>query len=1083
MASWIARFALAGVFLLSALRAFANTPPVVDTFTATPSVPAPGQAVTLNISAHDPDCAVAACTTGCGITVRSDLLLWWDNTGRTPSGFQGSSPSPTGSPWSATVTWIAPPVVGTYLVSARISDSGETLCGRRLSKTASISITVTNLRPPVIDAFTVTPRTVPVGGMVQMSVVARDPLNRPLTYSFSSDAGAISHAGPSDPTARWTAPSAAVTATIRCTVTPAGGPAVSVQANVAVEIGTYLRAVDLGEVRPTRVTPLVDGRMLVAGGASGILAAVSPVTGQISWQRTQLAAPVAVAATVDELYVLERGAQRISVWTPQGDFIRHFAIQASLPNDLTIGPNPGELVVSDTEAARLLVVSAEDGRTLRTIGNGQLRLPAGIAMAGTRLAVADAGLARVLLFDAAGTLVTTLGDDTIFVRPQGVAWDSAAQRLVICDSYSGEITLFGEDGGFRGTIGGFGSDAGKLMNPIDLAVLPGGTLAVTTGGGEVSMFQLLATLSLLAPPTGLTAADVPDDDGGAIAIAWSASSDDPLRVTGYRIERAVRESGQFEPAGSVGASTTRWIDRSAVDGICYRYRVVARDGTLEAASAETACTVARNDLPPLSPASLTAEAQSPFSVTVTWSAVPARDLGGYALEISTGGASAQTLRVPASTTSSTVTELLPDRSYAVSLRAFDTAGNFSSPVSATAATYPDVSPLAPEVSVSDATTGGAADVRWTITAGRVPVSNYRIVATSSVAGWPVVANEWTASPYRIRGLVNTLAYDVTVIAYTPWGRGSEPSAPVRVVPSAPPLTLPVVEARGWDGTTGIEDAAGFDVSFEIAEEKRLLRFRYRSAGGRLQLLIDGAAIAKPLEDTAGAWIDATVEVEKKFLKKSTLHLLAARNADFPDPSAQVAVRQLDFMPLAPKDLKSESFNTVVDLAWTWQEARRDLAATLFRSTDKRDEPWSAVPCRAPQSGRCRDTFRTNGEKFAYRLSIASPAGWTSETHVANGEAKYEDLPPEVTDVVVEPDFFGDGSAALKLTWTVLSSAPSRNASPEPIASYRIYRSEAGRLTYLGEVTASPTLISAAPFDPQKHAIVIRSVDAQGKESR
>ena len=189
-----------------------------------------------------------------------------------------------------------------------------------------------------------------------MSVVARDPLNRPLTYSFSADAGAISHASPSDPTARWTAPSATVTATIRCTVKPAGGPSASAQANVAVEIGKYLRGVTIGEVRATRITALFDGRMLVADGASGILAAVSPVTGQISWQRTQLATPVAVAATVDELYVLERGTQRISVWTPRGEPIRDFAIEASLPNDMTIGPNPGELVVSDTEAARLLIV-------------------------------------------------------------------------------------------------------------------------------------------------------------------------------------------------------------------------------------------------------------------------------------------------------------------------------------------------------------------------------------------------------------------------------------------------------------------------------------------------------------------------------------------------------------------------------------------------------------------------------------------------------------------------------------------------------------------------------------------------------
>lgn len=1081
MPAWTERLVIA-ILLAGASRVFANTPPVVDTFTATPAVPAPGQSVTLLIAAHDPDCA-AACSSGCGATIRSDLLLWRDDTGRTPSPFQASSPSATGSPWNATVTWIAPPAEGTYVVSAQISDSGGMLCGGRLTRIASLAITVTNSRPPVIETFTTTPQSVPVGGEVRLNVSARDPLGRALTYSFAADTGVIAHAGPADPVARWTAPSSAGTATIRCTVTPAGGPLVSAQVNVGIEIGTFLRAISIADVRPTRAAPLFDGRVVVVDGASGTLAAVSAAGGQVSWRRSSLATPVAVAAMLDEIYVLERGANRVSVWSARGDRLRDFAIEAALPNDLTTGPNPGELAISDSEAARVLVVSAADGRILRTIGDGQLRFPAGIASNATRLAVADAGLARVLIFDAAGALVTTIGDDTLFIRPQGVAWDGAAHRLAVCDSYSGEITLAGEEGGVRGTIGGFGSEGGRLVNPIGAAMMSGGMLAVTTGGGDVSLFQLLATLPPLAPPANVTAADEPNDDGGSIALAWSASSDDPVRVRGYRVERATGESGQFEPVGSTGASVTQWIDRSAIDAVCHRYRVVATDGTLDAASAETPCTTARNDLPPPRPGSLVADVQSPFSMSVAWTAVPVRDLGGYEIEISTAGAAPRSIRTAASAISVSVTDLSPDRAYTISVRAFDTAANLSAALSTSVTTYPDVPPPSPVISVSDTATGGTAEVRWTSAVARVPVSNYRIVATPQTAGWPVVTNEWSTSPYRIRGLVNTLAYVVVVVALTPWGRGSDPSSPVRVVPTAPPLALPVIEAAGWDGTSGIEDAAGFDAAFEITDEKRVLRFRYRAAGTQLRLLVDGDAIAKPLDDTAGAWVDASVEVEKKYLKKTPQHLLALRNLAFPNPAAQLAVRQLDFVPLAPNDLKSDSFNTVVDLYWNWQEARRDLTATLFRSPDKKDGTWIEVTCRAPRSGRCRDAFRPNGEKFAYRLSIASPAGWTSESREIWGTAKYDDLPPEVTDVVVEPDFFPDGSAALKLSWTPLSSAASRNAGPEPVAGYRIYRSEAGRLTELGEAAGPPALIAAALFDPQKHALVIRSVDAMGRESR
>ncbi|MHB8998426.1 MAG: hypothetical protein ACYC9N_02790, partial [Thermoanaerobaculia bacterium] len=77
-------FACAAALLIATTPfALANVAPVVDSFIATPSVAAPGQAITLTLNAHDPDCATT-CTTGCGLTIRGDLLAWSDNTARTP---------------------------------------------------------------------------------------------------------------------------------------------------------------------------------------------------------------------------------------------------------------------------------------------------------------------------------------------------------------------------------------------------------------------------------------------------------------------------------------------------------------------------------------------------------------------------------------------------------------------------------------------------------------------------------------------------------------------------------------------------------------------------------------------------------------------------------------------------------------------------------------------------------------------------------------------------------------------------------------------------------------------------------------
>ena len=45
--------------------------PVVDSFSASAMVVAPGDTITLMVEAHDPDCATT-CTSGCGQTIRAD---------------------------------------------------------------------------------------------------------------------------------------------------------------------------------------------------------------------------------------------------------------------------------------------------------------------------------------------------------------------------------------------------------------------------------------------------------------------------------------------------------------------------------------------------------------------------------------------------------------------------------------------------------------------------------------------------------------------------------------------------------------------------------------------------------------------------------------------------------------------------------------------------------------------------------------------------------------------------------------------------------------------------------------------------
>lgn len=1068
-------FAALVLQVVSSAAALANVPPIVDAFIANPSTPTPGRVVRLTINAHDPDCA-ATCTTGCGTTVRSDLLAWSDNTGRLPAeAFLNSVPGPTGSPWSATVEWVAPLTEGSYIVTATVSDSGGMICGGRKTTYAAVPITVTTTAPPVVDSFTASPITVPVGGTAQLSVVAHDSANASLTYVFSGDAGTFQHADPSVSTAQWTAPLAAGVVNLRCTVGAGAGQPVTVSTSVQVVLGSFAGWLPPEVGRVTRIAALLDGRLAVVDGVGGTASVVS-ASGGISWRTAGFLEPVAVGAAGNEIFVLERRARRISVLSTAGARLRTIPCPGQMPVDLVVGPGPGELTVTDTGGAVLHVVSSGTGAPLRTMGQGALKFPSGIAINQGRIAVADSGLRRVVLFDSAGTSLGALGDDTLFVRPQGVTWDPAAGRLIVSDSFSSELTVLGEDGSVRGQLAGFGKGAGQISAPADVQLIEGGQLAVPLAvSGKVALYRLLFSLAPPAPPTGVVAADLGGDDGGAIQISWAASADDSGRVASYRVERSWDPLGDFSARASVEAGTTTYADRGTVDGECNVYRVVASDGVLETASPITPCARSKNDLPPPAPAFASAEPQSPTTAVVAWAPVTSADLAGYSLIIA-GSGGPQLVSAPPDVTQLPLTGLFPGQAYKVGVAAVDTAGNASASTEAAFSTYPDEPPPTPEGVVAwDLGLGGEVAVDWRPSAGRVPAASFKVTATPRVAGWAVVETIVNDPPAGLSGLVNRLDYLVSVTAITPWDRSGAPSAPVAVTPTTPPRFLAVVPETGWAGVMPGPDASGIVVRIPAQADDRVLKLQYRAEGAQLALLLDGAALRTPLPDTRNEWTEASVELPSKQLKGTDAHLLELRNAGFPSASAVLSLRRVDLVPLPVEELASESFNTVVDLTWTRSEDRPDLTVTVSRETAH--DTYTQVPCTAPSLARCRDTFVPNDDQRKYRAVVVSPAGWQSAPEDRNDHAAFEDGPPPVTDLLVEPD-----GSSWRLRWTPLSTAPSKKADPVPVSNYRVYRKDAQGLAFLVEVPAPPVSLPPESFDPATGTVVVRSVDAAGKES-
>jgi hypothetical protein len=88
------------------------------------------------------------------------------------------------------------------------------------------------------------------------------------------------------------------------------------------------------------------------------------------------------------------------------------------------------------------------------------------------------------------------------------------------------------------------------------------------------------TAVTIAPPSGLTAADHPNDDGTAIDLTWRLSPDDspkkkPRIVRAYKIIRSLPNGQDRDELAQVAYKVSKYTDRTCEPGVDYLYEVVA----------------------------------------------------------------------------------------------------------------------------------------------------------------------------------------------------------------------------------------------------------------------------------------------------------------------------------------------------------------------------------------------------------------------------------------------------------------------------------------------------------------------------
>jgi len=88
----------------------------------------------------------------------------------------------------------------------------------------------------------------------------------------------------------------------------------------------------------------------------------------------------------------------------------------------------------------------------------------------------------------------------------------------------------------------------------------------------------IATQAPPAPPTNVSAKDIPNDKGGAISVSWEKSADDGAsakNVTKYEILRSTNKDEGYEVIGNTSPGATSFSDNSANNKVLYFYKIRA----------------------------------------------------------------------------------------------------------------------------------------------------------------------------------------------------------------------------------------------------------------------------------------------------------------------------------------------------------------------------------------------------------------------------------------------------------------------------------------------------------------------------
>lgn len=388
------------------------------------------------------------------------------------------------------------------------------------------------------------------------------------------------------------------------------------------------------------------------------------------------------------------------------------------------------------------------------------------------------------------------------------------------------------------------------------------------------------------------------------------------------------------------------------------------------AAADTAQTT------PAAPANVFASPIDPFTIEVSWDAVPGAD--GYLVWTRYGAADATAswdkLAVVYGTTTFLNEALNVAKTYAYKVQAFNGAGYSPESVAAVTSTPADL-PLPPENLKVLGTTATTVDLSWfdgadnedgfVIERQDVPVvGNFYEIARipSQTAGVPTGGNNWTDTTAQ-----PGLCYNYRVAAYNASGMSTyNVNGPVQACTGGPPtgtIVLTAVAVSGtqvdlsWSGAAGQID--GYRIERSTAGATGPWTTTFGTAG------------------TATGYSDLTVQPNTTYWYRVFAYNLAGDSA----PSNVANVTTPGAPPAAPTNLTAAApVSTRVDLTWT-DNANNESGFAVERSTDG-GATWTEITRTGANATTFSDTTVQPKMTYDYRVYAFNGGGPSGYSNVA-----------------------------------------------------------------------------------------------------